>query len=169
LRPRRDLDRGGQRVLPPPASGAAATIIIIIHSSGAGIHRSAAVTLRNPTTVGAGQGVTVMGRDTLEETPLFVAATRPALIWGLPLGLWVLFIMVVALIMIVAQNPLYEAGMIPVWFVIRLLVRYDYNAVRIGSLWLQTKARSFDAHQWGGASPAPFPIRPPRYARGIVS
>jgi type IV secretion system protein VirB3 len=167
LRPRRDLDRAGQRLLQPPVPGAA------IHSSGdaagAGIHRSAAVTLCDPTILGAGQGVTVMGRETLEETPLFVAATRPALIWGLPLGLWVLFIMVLALIMIIAQNPLYEIGMIPVWFVIRLLVRYDYNAIRIGSLWLQTKARSFDAHHWGGASPTPFPIRPPKYSRGIVS
>jgi hypothetical protein len=42
----------------------------------------------------------------LDEAPLFVAATRPALIMGLPLGLFVLFLMALALIMIFVQNGL---------------------------------------------------------------
>jgi hypothetical protein len=51
----------------------------------------------------------------------------------------------------------------------RLLVRYDYNAVGVVALWLKTKARSFDAHFWGGASPAPFPIRQGKFPRGIAN
>jgi type IV secretory pathway VirB3-like protein len=47
-------------------------------------------------------------------------------------------------------------------------VRYDYNAVGVVALWLKTKARSFDAHFWGGASPAPFPIRQGKLPRGIA-
>jgi type IV secretion system protein VirB3 len=173
LRQRRDRDLAGLDLLQPSTAGATAAIRSSADATTDAIHRSAAgwstwSAACASTRRGAGKGVTVMGREQLDETPLFVAATRPALIWGLPLGLWVLFIMVLALIMIIAQNPLYEIGMIPVWFVIRLLVRYDYNAVRIGSLWLQTKARSFDAHHWGGASPTPFPIRPPKYSRGIA-
>ncbi len=106
--------------------------------------------------------------ERLDEAPLFVAATRPALIMGLPLGLFVLFLMALALIMIFVQNPFYELGLVPLWFGARLLVRYDYNAVGVAALWLQTKARSFDAHHWGGASPAPFPIRQAKLPRGIA-
>jgi len=106
--------------------------------------------------------------ERLDEVPLFVAATRPALIMGLPLGLFVLFLMAIALVMIFVQNPLYEIGLAPLWFGARVLVRYDYNAVGVVVLWLRTKARSFDAHYWGGASPAPFPIRRGKLPRGIA-
>ena len=110
--------------------------------------------------------------EPLEELPLFVAATRPALVAGMPIGLAVAFLLAFALIIIFAEDPLYELILLPAWFGARLLLRYDYNAVRIVGLWLQSSARSLDAHRWGGASPAPFPVRrfrgsgPPR-PRGI--
>jgi type IV secretion system protein VirB3 len=106
--------------------------------------------------------------ETSDEATLFVAATRPAMIAGLPMGLFVIFLMVLALIMIFMQNPLYEIMLVPAWFGARLLLRYDYNAVRVAGLWLQTKARSFDAAHLGGASPAPFPIRQSEHPRGIA-
>lgn len=106
--------------------------------------------------------------EPLEEAALFVAATRPALVAGMPIGLAVAFLMAFALIIIFGENPLYELVLVPVWFGARLLVRYDYCAVRIVALWLQTAARSLDAHRWGGASPAPFPIRHTRRRRGIA-
>ena len=105
--------------------------------------------------------------EPLEEVPLFVAAPRPALVAGMPIGLAVAFLMAFALIMIFGENPLYELVLVPVWFGARLLVRYDYNAVRIVALWLQSSARSIDAHRWGGASPAPFPLRRSHRPRGI--
>jgi type IV secretion system protein VirB3 len=108
--------------------------------------------------------------DELEASPLFVAATRPALVLGLPIGLAVLFMIGAALVMILLQNPFYELGLVPLWLLVREIVRYDYNGVRIFTLFLQTKAPSFDAHHWGGASPAPFPIRQPRRRpRGVSS
>jgi type IV secretion system protein VirB3 len=106
--------------------------------------------------------------EPLEASPLFVAATRPALVAGMPIGLAVAFMMAFALIMIFGKNPLYELVLVPVWFGARLIVRYDYNAVRIIALWLQSAARSIDAHRWGGASPAPFPVRTGRRPRGIA-
>jgi type IV secretion system protein VirB3 len=105
--------------------------------------------------------------EPLESSPLFVAATRPALVAGMPIGLAVAFMMAFALIMIFGEDPLYELVLVPVWFGARLIVRYDYNGVRIVALWLQTSARSIDAHRWGGASPAPFPVRQARHPRGI--
>lgn len=98
--------------------------------------------------------------EDLEEVPLFVAATRPALIAGLPLGVAVAFIMLGGIIMILGQNPLYEVALLPLWIAARALLRYDYNAVRILTLWLRSSAFSIDAHLWGGASPSPFPVKP---------
>ena len=97
--------------------------------------------------------------EPLADTPLFVAATRPALVAGMPIGLAVAFMMVFALIMIFGEDPLYEVVLVPLWFAARMVVRYDYNGVRIVGLWLRSSARSIDAHRWGGSSPAPFPIR----------
>lgn len=105
--------------------------------------------------------------EPLDDAPLFVAATRPALVASMPIGLAVTFLMAFALIIIFAENPLYELVLVPVWFGARLIVRYDYNAVRIVSLWLRSAARSIDAPHWGGASPAPFPIRCAGRPRGI--
>src|SRR5215469_1219858 len=105
--------------------------------------------------------------EPLDDAPLFVAATRPALVAGMPIGLAVAFLMAFPLIIIFAENPLYELVLAPVWFGARLIVRYDYNAVRIVALWLRSAARSIDAHRWGGASPAPFPVRRSRRPRGI--
>jgi len=98
--------------------------------------------------------------EDLEEAPLFVAATRPALIAGLPLGVAVSFIMLGGIIMILGQNPLYELVLLPLWVGARAILRYDYNAVRVLTLWLRSSAVSIDAHRWGGASPSPFPAKP---------
>ena len=105
--------------------------------------------------------------EPLAESPLFVAATRPALVAGMPIGLAVAFMMAFALIMIFGEKPLYELVLLPLWFGARMIVRYDYNGVRIVALWLQSSARSIDAHRWGGASPTPFPVRRSRQPRGI--
>jgi type IV secretion system protein VirB3 len=105
--------------------------------------------------------------EELDEAMLFVAATRPALLLGLPFGIVVLFLVALGLIMVILENPFYELFLIPVWFIARQLVRYDYNAVRVFFLWADGKGRSFDAHNWGGASPASLPIRLARW-RGIA-
>jgi type IV secretion system protein VirB3 len=97
--------------------------------------------------------------EPLDHDPLFVAATRPALFLGLPIGLVTLFMLAFGLIIVLIQNPFEELILLPAWLAARLLVRYDYNAVRVAGLWLQTKARSLDTAHWGGASPSPFPVR----------
>ena len=105
--------------------------------------------------------------DDVERTELFLAATRPALILGLPIGFFFIFLVMASLLMIFAQNPLYEAIVIPGWFGARLLVRYDYNGLRVFGFYLRTKGRSWDSDRWRGASPAPFPVAPGKTPRGI--
>lgn len=104
--------------------------------------------------------------EPLDHDPLFVAATRPALFLGLPIGLVAVMLVLFGLIIVLIQNPLYEIVVLPLWLGARELVRYDYNAVRVAGLWASTKGRSIDAPHWGGASPPVFPVKP-RAGRGM--
>jgi len=109
--------------------------------------------------------------EPLHEDLLHVAATRPALMWGLPLPL--------ALVLFVtgAEVQVWFKGLTgvtwaltlvaPVWVVARFLVARDYNAIGVAVLWLNTSARALDAADWGGASVAPLPVGSARGPRGM--
>ena len=104
----------------------------------------------------------------LEESTLYLAATRPALFLGVPLPLAGGFLMMIGFIIVFLKNPFYEAAVIPLWIAARLLVARDYNAVNVTLLWLRTAGRGIDGHVWGGATVSPNPIRPSRRPRGLV-
>ena len=105
--------------------------------------------------------------ERLEESTLYIAATRPALFVGVPLPVAGAFIMLAGLIIVLFQNPLYELVMLPLWFGARVIVSRDYNAVNVVMLWLKTAARSVDGHTWGGPTVSPNPIRVPARGRGM--
>jgi len=106
-------------------------------------------------------------RHDLEESSLYIAATRPALFYGIPLPMAGAMLMVAGFLIIFLKNPLYEVIMLPLWFGARIVVEKDYNAGNVVLLWLMTSARTVDTSIWGGASVAPLPIRPTSFARGV--
>lgn len=106
--------------------------------------------------------------ERLEDSILYIAATRPALFAGVPLAVAGAFLMMAGFIIIFLQNPLYEVVMIPLWFGARVVVARDYNAVNVVVLWLRTAARGLDAPLWGGATVSPFPIKVPPRGRGVI-
>ncbi|MCK8786569.1 type IV secretion system protein VirB3 [Roseomonas sp. NAR14] len=107
--------------------------------------------------------------EPLAEDPLHVAATRPALLWGLPLPLALTLGLGGAEIQVAVHGLKGVAWAVaivaPLWVASRILVARDYNAVRVAFLWLDTSARAFDAADWGGASVAPLPVREARRTR----
>jgi len=105
-------------------------------------------------------------RSAIEEAPLFVADTRPAMFFGVPHVLAVLLIAAFGE-SIIFVGPIYAFWVIGPWCAARIAVRQDYNMPRVFALWLMTKAVSFEAFHWYGASPSPFPIQPGKYPRGI--
>jgi type IV secretion system protein VirB3 len=105
-------------------------------------------------------------RSAIEEAPLFVADTRPAMFFGVPHTMSVLLILAFGE-SIVFFGPLYAFWVIIPWIAAMQAVRKDYNMPRIIVLWLQTKAIAFDARTWFGAAPAPFPLSNGKYPRGI--
>nr|UVY99421.1 type IV secretion system protein VirB3 [Agrobacterium fabrum] len=87
--------------------------------------------------------------DRLEESTLYLAATRPALFLGVPLTLAGLFMMFAGFVIVIVQNPLYEVVLVPLWFAARLIVERDYNAASVVLLFLRTAGRSIDSAVWG--------------------
>jgi type IV secretion system protein VirB3 len=109
--------------------------------------------------------------DQLAEDPVNLALTRPAMLFGVPLEIaCVLFILGGWMIAIVGNgNPFYGATVAPLWWMASLVVRRDYNAIRVLFLWLRTAGSGRDNAVWGGSSVSPFPIQPPRVGRGIIA
>ncbi|MBA5724675.1 MULTISPECIES: type IV secretion system protein VirB3 [Bombella] len=106
--------------------------------------------------------------EKLDEDTLFLAATRPALVAGVPLPLAGLFLMIAGFIIVFLKNPLYEVLMVPLWFGAKVLVSRDYNAVNVAYIAIRTSGRAIDRSVWGGASVSPNPVRVPKRGRGIV-
>lgn len=106
--------------------------------------------------------------ESLQTDTLYLAATRPAMIMGVPLSMGAFFLMAIGLIVVIFRNPLYLITLIPFWFAARELVARDYNAVGVLLLYLKTAGRSVDNDLWGGASITPYPIKIRNRGRGMI-
>lgn len=102
----------------------------------------------------------------IEEAPLYLADTRPAMFFGVP---HVASVLIIALYgeSIVFLGPLWACWVIVPWVAIRIAVRTDYNACRVLVLWAMTKMLAWESFTWFGSSPSPFPINGGKYPRGI--
>ena len=101
--------------------------------------------------------------EELSEGVLPLAATRPALLVGLPLPLGMALGGVGYMIIMVSDGFMgiaYAAMLVaPLWFGARFIVAKDYNACNIIWRWLTTSALCLDAREWGGTSVAHFPLK----------
>ena len=107
----------------------------------------------------------------LAEDPINLALTRPAMLFGVPLEIACLLFIAggLAITILGDGNPFYGVLVAPFWWLATLLVRRDYNAIRVAMLWLKTAGTARDSALWGGASMSPFPIRTPADGRGTVA
>ena len=108
-----------------------------------------------------------MAGSGLTEDTLFLACTRPAMVWGVPIEAMAVNAMLTSLVFIVMKNPLYGTIGIGLHFVFRALASLDHNCFRVLFLWLETKGRSRNGALWGGSSASPLPLRPARKAREV--
>lgn len=100
----------------------------------------------------------------LTEDTLFLACTRPAMVWGVPIEAMAINAMLTSLVFILMKNPLYGAIGIGLHVVFRALASRDHNAFRVLLLWVETKGRSRNGSYWGGSSVSPAELRPVRRA-----
>jgi type IV secretion system protein VirB3 len=110
--------------------------------------------------------------EALEAAPLYLAANRPPIVpWAaIPYSAVVVLLAVAGVIVMFLHNPVWLSLLLPVWLGLVILTRHDANALRIANLWSRTALVSLDAGIWGGASPAPFPLRREKGAppRGMI-
>ena len=92
----------------------------------------------------------------INEDKVFLALTRPAMFYGVPLEAAVLCLMISGLLMIVLDSLLYFLIIVPMFAVCRLIVKRDANAFRIIFRFLETKARCMNRRLWGGSSTSPL-------------
>ncbi len=107
--------------------------------------------------------------ELLDTSPLYLAATRPPIVpWAMiPYSAVVVLVVVAFVIIVFMHDPVWLVLLLPVWLGLVILTGRDANAIRIANLWSRTSLVSLDGAVWGGASPAPFPLRreksdPPR-------
>ena len=98
-----------------------------------------------------------MDEDLAQDT-LFLALTRPAMMWGLPLDAALMIAVVATALLLGLGNPIIALGVgVGLWFTGRLVVRRDYNQFRVFSLWGRTKMGAPNKAIWSGSSYAPLP------------
>jgi len=96
--------------------------------------------------------------EPLVTDTLFLALTRPAMIFGVPLAAALVIATAATLILIIFENPVVALGIGGgLWAVSRLIVRRDANQFRVFSLYGMTKGGSPNAAFWKGSTFAPLP------------
>lgn len=100
----------------------------------------------------------------LAQDPLFLACTRPAMVFGIPVEAMAFIMVACGEAWIVSRRPLTMIVVIGACYLAcRALTAIDHNIFRILFLWIKTKGRaSRNAGYWLGSSSAPMALRAPR-------
>ncbi|EGR2205549.1 MULTISPECIES: type IV secretion system protein VirB3 [Vibrionaceae] len=88
--------------------------------------------------------------------PLFVAATRPAMKWGVTLDGIIIGGGLVGIAMIGTGNPFTLLLYLPIHGVMYLLCLRDPRTFRLILLWVGTKMKSLGWRHWGASTATPL-------------
>lgn len=86
---------------------------------------------------------------------LFVGLTRPATMWGIPYGAFVIEFMATTLVFLAVGNPLYLLLAAPIHGVLYAVSANNPRSFEALFIWLKTLGRSRNTRFWGAASFAP--------------
>lgn len=100
-----------------------------------------------------------MSEEKINEDELFLALTRPAMIFGMPMEAFGISCSVAGLAMIATDSIFYLLIAVPLLGICRFIVQHDHNAFHILTKWLDTSARCRNKSFWGGASVSPLRVR----------
>ena len=92
------------------------------------------------------------------EEDVYLALTRPPMLYGVPLEAALGCVGVGGLSMIMTDNIFYLGLSIPLFFVAKLIVKKDANAFRVLFRFIETKARCRNRSIWGGSSTSPLRV-----------
>ena len=100
-----------------------------------------------------------MAQIKMNEDALFLALTRPAVIFGIPVEAFAMCCGIGGLAMIAADSIFYLPIACPLLGICRLVVERDQSAFQILFRWLDTNARCRNRSIWGGSSTSPLRLR----------
>lgn len=88
--------------------------------------------------------------------PLFVGATRPAMVMGITYEAFVVIVMVTAVVFIGTGNPLWALLYLPMHVTAYLICQKDPRQFEQFKLWSETKGRCLNRAHWQAASYSPL-------------
>lgn len=108
--------------------------------------------------------------EPLDEVDFDLAATRPALLLGLPYTLAASLLLVGMYFVMfwgdghdwvkdLREQAIGLAALGAVWSAAKIMLRQDYHGWDIFVAWLMLDARCLDTAEWGGAHLSSFPLR----------
>lgn len=109
-----------------------------------------------------------MSDERLVEDTLFLACTRPAMLFGVTMEAMGLNMIVSSILFIMAGSLLYGLVALPIHGVCRLICSHDPNQFRILLAWIETRGRHRNARLWGGASCTPLPFTHARHLPEVI-
>ncbi|MEW5687702.1 MAG: type IV secretion system protein VirB3 [Pseudomonadota bacterium] len=99
-----------------------------------------------------------MTSERLQEDVLFLACTRPAMIFGVPMEAMGVNVMVSTVAFLGGGSFLYLLIAPVLHVVFRAICKADPNAFRVIYLFVETKGRARNGGLWGGSSASPLPL-----------
>ena len=108
-----------------------------------------------------------MSDERLVEDTLFLACTRPAMVYGVTMEAFGLNLIGSSVLFILAGSTLYGLVAIPIHLIFRLICRHDPNQFRILFAWLDTRGRHRNVGLWGGSSCTPLKLVRGRTAQDL--
>ncbi|WP_040299062.1 MULTISPECIES: type IV secretion system protein VirB3 [Bartonella] len=92
----------------------------------------------------------------MNEDPLFLACTRPAMFAGVTMEAMALNIMATTILFVVTSGFTMIGLGVGMHFVLREVTKYDHNQFRVLFAWLNTRGKQKNLSRWGGASVSPL-------------
>ena len=102
-----------------------------------------------------------MDDERITEDTLFLACTRPAMVFGVPVEAMGMNVIISGFVFLVGGSLIYLSVDVVLHFLFRAIVKHDHNAFRVLFMWFETKGRTRNRGWWGGSSYAP--LRPLRH------
>lgn len=97
-------------------------------------------------------------QEDFNKDVLFLALTRPAMYYGIPLEAAVISVIAGGLAMIFLGSIFYTVLAIPLLAISREICKKDHYAFRVIFCFLETKARCVNRSFWGGSSCSPVKL-----------
>lgn len=94
----------------------------------------------------------------ITEDELFLAFTRPAMLWGVPVEALIVNGIVSAIIYMGGGSLIYLGVGPIIHLVFREICKRDHNQFKVLFVWLQTKGKCRNARLWGGSSVSPLKL-----------